>query len=239
MGATEQKTRVLTTGPTLADQAYQALRQEITTGRLEPAERVTERALADRLGVSPTPIREALRRLEHERLVVRSGTRSITIASPSPGRLHDLSMIEAALRGVAARLAAERATERERSAINAKFAEVDALPKKYTDDAKLRDNALRLTRELHKLIDEAAHSETLTDMIDTATAFDFTFRTRFAPELYAEGTTIKDRHDQHREIVGAILDRDGDRAEKLMREHIRGATEAFALVAEAAGQDPS
>jgi DNA-binding GntR family transcriptional regulator len=226
----------LTTGPTLADQAYQAIREEITTGRLEPAERVTERSLADRLGVSPTPIREALRRLEHERLVVRSDTRSITIASPSLAHLRDLSMIEAALRGVAARLAAERATERERAGIKAKFAEFDALPKRYSDDAKVRERALRLTRELHRLIDLAAHSDTLIDMIDTATAFDFTFRTRYAEQLYATGTTIRDRHEQHRAIVEAVVDGDPDKAERLMHDHIRTATETFASVAEAAAQ---
>jgi DNA-binding GntR family transcriptional regulator len=237
MGATEQRSRVLTTGPTLADQAYRAIREEITTGRLEPAERVTERALADRLGVSPTPVREALRRLEHERLVVRSDTRTITIASPSLDHLRDFSMIEAALRGVAARLAAERATERERAAIKAKFAEFDALPKRYSDDAKVRDRALRLTRDLHRMIDQAAHSETLIDMIDTATAFDFTFRTRFAEQLYAKGTTIKDRHEQHRGIVEAVVDGDADKAETLMRDHIQAATKTFASVAEAASRD--
>jgi DNA-binding GntR family transcriptional regulator len=228
---------VLTTGPTLADQAYQAIRDEITTGRFEPAERITERALADRLGVSPTPIREALRRLEHERLVVRSDTRTITIASPTLDHLRDLSMIEAALRGVAARLAAERATERERAAIKAKFAEFDALPKRYSSDTKIQERALRLTRDLHRLIDQAAHSDTLIDMIDTATAFDFTFRTRYAEQLYASGTRIKDRHEQHRAIVEAVLAGDPDNAERLMREHIQAATQTFAAVAEAAAQD--
>jgi DNA-binding GntR family transcriptional regulator len=227
----------LTTGPTLADQAYQAIREEITTGRLEPAAKVTERALADRLGVSPTPIREALRRLEHERLVVRSDTRTITIASPSLDHLRDLSMIEASLRGVAARLAAERATERERAAIKAKFEEFDALPKRYSGDAKVRERALRLTRDLHRLIDQAAHSDTLIDMIDTATAFDFTFRTQFAEQLYATGTRIKESHEQHRAIVKAVLNGEADEAEKLMRAHIQGATATFASVAEAAAQD--
>src|ERR1700730_2568284 len=103
----------LTTGPTLSDQAYRALREDITTGALQPGQRLTERSLAEHLGVSPTPVREALQRLEHERLIERDAVRAIRVADPSVARLHELSLIEAALRGVAARLAAERATAAE------------------------------------------------------------------------------------------------------------------------------
>ncbi len=110
--------RKLTTGPTLSDQAYRALRAEITSGELKPGQRVTERALADHLGVSPTPVREALQRLEHERLIERDAVRSIRVAEPSVARLYELALIEVALRGAAARLAAERATEAEVKAID-------------------------------------------------------------------------------------------------------------------------
>src|SRR5260370_40313115 len=103
----------LTTGPTLSDQAYRALREEITSGALQPGQRLTERSLAEHLGVSPTPVREALQRLEHERLIERDAVRAIRGADPSVARLHELSLIESALRGVAARLAAERAADHE------------------------------------------------------------------------------------------------------------------------------
>src|ERR1700686_3791615 len=103
----------LTTGPTLSDQAYRALREDITTGALQRGQRLTERALAQHLGVSPTPVREALQRLEHERLIERDAGRSIRVAEASVARLYELTLIEVALRGVAARLAADRATEQE------------------------------------------------------------------------------------------------------------------------------
>src|ERR1700756_4962000 len=105
--------QALSTGPTLADQAYRALREEIISGDLKPGERLTERHLAGRLGVSPTPIREALQRLEHEHLIQRTDTRRILVAEPSDRRLYELTLIEAALRGVSARLAAENATDKE------------------------------------------------------------------------------------------------------------------------------
>jgi DNA-binding GntR family transcriptional regulator len=80
---TPRQQRALSTGPTLADQAYRALREDIIEGRLQPGERITERQLAERLGVSPTPVREALGRLEHEQLIERSGMRRIQVAEPS------------------------------------------------------------------------------------------------------------------------------------------------------------
>src|SRR3979409_2676685 len=109
--------QALSTGPTLADQAYRALREEIISGKLKPGERLTERHLATRLGISPTPIREALQRLEHEHLIQRTDTRRILVAQTSVHRLYELTLIEAALRGAGARLAAENATHAELAAI--------------------------------------------------------------------------------------------------------------------------
>jgi len=117
----------LTTGPTLSDQAYKALREDITTGALKPGQRLTERGLAEHLGVSPTPVREALQRLEHERLIERDTVRAIRVADPSVARLRELSLIDVALRGVAARLAAERATAAEVAAIVAACDRAEAL----------------------------------------------------------------------------------------------------------------
>src|SRR3982074_1263803 len=114
--------RVLSIGPTLADQAYRALREEIINGKLKPGERLTERHLATRLGVSPTPIREALQRLEHEHLIQRTDTRRILVAEPSVHRLYELTLSEAAPRGAGARLAAENASERELASIQEAYA---------------------------------------------------------------------------------------------------------------------
>src|SRR5258705_6236860 len=72
---------VLERTESLGNRAYQALRQQIAAGGLVPGERVTERGLAARLGVSATPVREALRRLEQERLIERNRPRAVTIAA--------------------------------------------------------------------------------------------------------------------------------------------------------------
>lgn len=211
---------VLSIGPTLADQAYQALREEIISGKLRPGERLTERQLAERLGVSPTPVREALQRLEHEHLIQRTDTRRILVAEPSVRRLYELTLIEAALRGVGARLAAENATEKELVAIEQALAAFTKTPTPA--------RVLAAARRLHQLIDQASHNKTLSTMIATATAFDLQFRLETIPEIF--GTNRKmalERHREHATIVAAIKARDGETAEELMRQHILGATDTF------------
>jgi DNA-binding GntR family transcriptional regulator len=215
-----QRQQLLSTGPTLADQAYRALRDEIISGRLEPGERLTERHLAARLGVSPTPIREALQRLEHEHLIQRTDTRRILVAEPSIHRLYELTVIEAALRGVSARLAAENATDKELEAIARMHAEFTA--------TMTPDRVLAAARKLHELIDRASHNETLQSMIATATAFDWQFRVDTIPDIYGKNRKAAlARHREHGKIVAALNARDGQTAERLMREHILGATGAF------------
>jgi DNA-binding GntR family transcriptional regulator len=212
--------QVLSTGPTLADQAYRALREEIISGKLGPGERLTERHLATRLGVSPTPIREALQRLEHEHLIQRTDTRRILVAEPSVHRMYELTLIEASLRGTGARLAAENATETELAAIQEMYAAFA--------DTMTPEQALAAARKLHALIDQASHNETLITMIATATAFDWQFRLETIPDVFGSNQrTALDRHREHGKIVKALKARDGESAEKLMREHILGATGAF------------
>jgi DNA-binding GntR family transcriptional regulator len=217
---TARRQQVLSIGPTLADQAYAALREEIISGTLKPGEPLTERHLATRLGVSPTPIREALQRLEHEHLIQRTDTRRILVAEPSVHRLYELTLIEAALRGTGARLAAENATEKELAAIQETHAA-------FTD-TMTPERVLATARKLHKLIDQASHNETLITMIATATAFDWQFRLETIPDIFGNNQeTALERHREHGKIVKALKARDGETAEQLMRQHILRATDAF------------
>jgi DNA-binding GntR family transcriptional regulator len=212
--------QALSIGPTLSDQAYRALREEIISGKLKPGERLTERHLATRLGVSPTPIREALQRLEHEHLIQRTDTRRLLVTEPSVHRLYELTVIEAALRGVGARLAAENATDRDLAAIEGTYTG-------FTD-TMTPEQALAAARKLHEQIDQASHNETLIAMIATATAFDWQFRLSTIPDVFGDNRkAARERHREHGKIVRALMARDGQAAERLMREHILGATDGF------------
>jgi DNA-binding GntR family transcriptional regulator len=226
-----EDSRKLTTGPTLSDQAYRTLREEITTGQLKPGQRVTERALADHLGVSPTPVREALQRLEQERLIERDAVRAIRVAEPSVPRLYELALIEVALRGVAARLAAERATgpEVQRIVEACDRAETLAASADWSE-ARVRD-ILKVTRGFHRQVDEAAHTQTLIDMISTATAFDWAFRLKWSVDSHPDQASLHRSLEQHRSVAAAIEARDGQAAEAAMRRHSESRANAFLAIA--------
>jgi DNA-binding GntR family transcriptional regulator len=215
------QTMKLTVVPSLGDQAYRVLRQRIADGEYPAGQRVTERGLAAELGVSPTPVREAIRRLEHERLLERLDGRTLTIAQPSVHRLYELSLIEGALAGVAAQLAASSATQRELEAIRATHEEAAALvpsARTVADGIEI----LRLTRQTHQLIYEASHNPQLIDMIATAGAFDWRVRVESIRRLgdsYPSSEGLRD----HEAIVEALEARDGLLAESLMREHVSSA----------------
>jgi DNA-binding GntR family transcriptional regulator len=211
----------LTTSPSLADQAYVVLRREIADGDFIPGQRVTERGLAGQLGVSPTPVREAIRRLEHERLLERLDGRTLTVAQPSVHRLYELSLIEAALAGVAAKLAAESATDRELKAIRGAHEQaLHSIPSARTVEDGIE--IVRLARQTHQLIYEASHNVQLLDMIATAGAFDWRVRVESVRRLgpaYPSKTGL----DDHTAIIASLEARDSDSAETLMREHVAAA----------------
>jgi DNA-binding GntR family transcriptional regulator len=209
--------RKLSTGASLADQAYAALRADITGGRFAPGERVTERALASQLGISPTPVREAIARLEHERLFERDG-RVLSVAAPSITRLRQLVRIQAVLRGLSARFAAVDGSETELAEIARAHDQARLVQRADRAVEDVASDLLARTREFHARIDEASHNPMLVDMIATATAFDWAFRLEAASTLgplYPVREALREHHD----IVVALRARDGERAEQLMVAH--------------------
>lgn len=222
--------RKLATGPTLSDQAYRALREDITSGTLKAGEKLTERALAQSLGVSATPVREALQRLEQERLIVRGDARTITVSNPGDEQLYALTLIEGALRGVAARLAAERATDGEILRLRETCQSAEQRLAETAAGSAHSSQVLQVTRRFHELVDSAAHDKTLVDMIATATAFDWAFRVKWSTTVHRHEAGAAEPLRQHRQIAEAIARRDGEAAEAIMRAHIAGATAAFMAV---------
>jgi DNA-binding GntR family transcriptional regulator len=112
---------------TLADQVYTRLRTAVQDGSLRPGEKITERDLAARLQVSPTPVREALRQLIHERVVERAGTRALRIADYDPVTMDEIAETEARLAGLAARFAARKRTDALVAELAADLAKSDPL----------------------------------------------------------------------------------------------------------------
>jgi DNA-binding GntR family transcriptional regulator len=188
---------------TTADAVYQALRHSILQGDLAPGERLRSDALANELRVSRTPVREALRKLEAEGLVARSGS-GLIVRALSEQDLTELFYVREALEGMAARLAAENATPSEKAEIRELLEDMEALRRRGEVEA-LR----RLTGEFHQLVCRASHNNCL---LQSLKALLDTIRQIQTSTLYGEGRPVE-AIKEHRDLLRAIEARDGDRAE--------------------------
>ncbi|WCO68086.1 GntR family transcriptional regulator [Iamia majanohamensis] len=215
--------------PTLADQAYDALREAIISGELAPQEKITERGLAARLAVSPTPVREALRRLEQDQLVDRTGPRTVQVTAFDDDRAAELRLVEGNLRAVAARLAASNARPDQLARIERLLDEGDAEHARLQARAQAGEplavedlaDLLRITRGFHTAVNEASGNPVLLRLLSMVDAFSLAHRRpRLRGELRDDrGLDIARRYAEHRAVFAAVRDGDGPEAERLMRDH--------------------
>jgi DNA-binding GntR family transcriptional regulator len=195
-----------------AEFVYESLRDAIWDGRIAVGERVREEEIARNLGVSRTPVREALQRLHQRGLLVFGAGRGLTVASLSQHQVLQLYAMREILEGSAARFAAEHATAPE-------IALLWRLQKDLCKPDHGTMALVTLNRQLHQAIYEAAHNQyliqTLSMLHDSlALLHSTTFR---VPSRRLESD------EEHRRIVEAIEQHNPERAEEAARQHIRQA----------------
>lgn len=219
------------TSTTLAEQVYEAMRQAIISGELSPGERITERGLAERFAVSPTPIREALRRLEQDHLVERHGPRSVQITDVGQDAGEEIVLVEGSLRALAARLAAKKATTVQLERMERLLAAGDKEIKRHRASAE-QDHRLstadlapllQITRDFHAALNEASNSPVLHRLLNLVDAFSRIHRLhRVQGELRIGADAYQvmvRRYDEHRDMLDAVAKGDAESAERLMVAH--------------------
>ena len=188
--------------------AHALILDAIDQGTYRPGDRLVESELADRFGVSRTPIREALQRLETQRLLTRDG-RSLIVASLDHAQMAELYAVRQELEALAARLAAQHAAMEEIQVLREM---VEA------DRALLADpQALaRANRRFHYQIHLASHNRYLVQQLDLVyRSMALMARTSLAAKGRGEKALA-----EHSEIVEAIAARDGERAARALRDHL-------------------
>lgn len=188
--------------------AYHLILEAIDTGEYKPGDRLVESDLAERFGVSRTPIREALQRLETQSLLTRDG-RSLIVSSLDHNQLAELYVVRAELEGLAANLAARHATPEE----------VRVLRDMVTEDAKLMDDPkamARANRRFHKQIHLASHNRFLVQQLDLVHR---SMALMATTSLAALGRP-EDALAEHDAIVTAIEKGDSEAAGNALRAHI-------------------
>ncbi|KJZ21035.1 GntR family transcriptional regulator [Loktanella sp. S4079] len=188
--------------------AYTMILEAIDGHTYKPGDRLVESELAERFGVSRTPIREALQRLETQSLLTRDG-RSLIVASLDHTQLSELYVVRGELEGLAARLAARHAAPEE----------IKVLRDMLEDDRKLVGDPMALSRanrRFHKQIHLASHNRFLVQQLDLVHRSMALLATT---SLAAEGRGAETL-DEHTVIVEAIEAGDGDAAYRALRDHI-------------------
>jgi DNA-binding GntR family transcriptional regulator len=205
----------LTRPQPLAEQAYQAIREGIATGLFGAGQCVTERSLAGRLKVSPTPVREALRRLEQEGLIERVSARKLRVVDHSPATLRELMLASAALRAMEARFATQKITD---AALVRMAALVDALAAPQADQTGL--DLLRIAREFEMEIEKAADNAALRALIESLSVVGQERRARSIEFVRRHTAIAAERLQGYRDILAALCTRDPDAVEKTFRRQV-------------------
>jgi DNA-binding GntR family transcriptional regulator len=209
-GALPGSLAVNTNVESLTERVYVALREAIVSKRLAPGETVTEAKLAAQLGISKTPVREALLKLRESRLVEPNGRRGLRIVQPSIDAVRDAVQIREGLEGIAARLAAERADSNQRDRI------LKAAQASYQGDAPIaHDDKSDWDWHFHDLVSAAAGNEHLRQMIADVRAFTETLQRR---DVHFDNTRMR-ATELHLEVAAAISEGRADQAEDAMRRH--------------------
>jgi DNA-binding GntR family transcriptional regulator len=197
---------------------FEALQAEILEGAIRPGDRLKEADLAERFGLSRTPVREALRRLETRGLLVHEPHKGMVVAQLEPSAVGELYVMREMLDGAAAALAAQHATE----------TEIAAMEDQVARDRVIEDRPDHLAasnRAFHAAIYRAAHNRFLVKSSDAlAEALALLGPTTLSAEGRAHESV-----DEHAAIVTAIRLRDSRAAEAAARHHIRNAFRARLL----------
>jgi DNA-binding GntR family transcriptional regulator len=212
----------------LADRAYDAIREDILRGRLAPGSPLSRRRLAEDLGMSVVPLAEALRRLEDDRLVesrARAGTRVRVHTDEDVRELYEL---REALETQSARLFSQRATPGQRTEVRRLAEQLDVLFSRLAasaDDAEFRYAVHTHHVQFHMRVAEHARSALLKAMIERQHVlilnwlFDLTGRRTPLPPGF------------HARLAEALVSRDVERADAAMRAHVRyGLTEVVGQI---------
>jgi DNA-binding GntR family transcriptional regulator len=199
---------------TKTDYAYAALRERIMSGALPHGSPVSQEALAAEINVSTTPLREAMRRLASEGLVILDAHRDARVAPLTAEEARSLFEVRQQLDPLAVRLAAERRSEADSTRIKAAAKSLEPL------DAGSGVDALDAHRAFHAALYRASHNDLLIGLLDGLWDKADRYR-RAALETREDSAADRARvQEEHKAMMEAVLDGDPDTAEEAMRRHV-------------------
>lgn len=199
----------------LRAKVFKVLEEDILSGKLQPGDSLIETKLSDELGVSRTPIREAIRQLELEDLVRIIPNKGAVVLGVSPQDIHDIYTIRMLIEGLAARWAAEKITPEEIKQLK----ESVELSEFYTLKSDMQ-HLQELDSRFHEIIYDACKSKPLRH---TLTTFHHYIKRARASSFETPGRAKK-ALEEHKAILEAIMDKNPEKAAKLACDHVKNAS---------------
>jgi len=202
----------------LPEEVARRIRGMISKGVLRKGDRILESDLSETLGVSRTPLREALRSLTAEGLVERRPHRGAYVAEPSMNQIEDMFEVMSFLEGLCARIATEKASDSQIQELEKLHDRLErhhrtSQPEKY----------LEVNEKFHSLLQELVGNEALNDVINGLRKKILLYRYR---QLY-QPRRFEASMNEHRALMAAIRERRSEDAERLMKIHLANQCEAL------------
>jgi DNA-binding GntR family transcriptional regulator len=213
-------------GRNASAEAARLIREGIVGGRLRPGQRLKEEHLAAELGLSRTPVREALVLLSAEGLLDMQPNRGATVRHYTPEEIRDVYGLRAVLEGYAARLAAQRVTPERVEALEESCDRFEVLCRGEDVPALIAENGL-----FHDAILDSAGVDQLVGMVRSVVELPLVYKSFlwYSPEQRQMSTHY------HRQILKGLRARDSERAELAMKEHVFEARDFLVVKLEEAG----
>ncbi len=204
-------------GVSVREKTYEHLKSNIFAGRFAPGERLAEEHLAEELGVSRTPVREALHKLEQDGLIEPMESRGFCIPRDSSEEIEDLFELRTVLEGYTLRIICERITEEQISALEAIIDKAEEALRRQQIEEVFNWNT-RFHDSLHDLV---ADKRRFHSMIVNMRKYVLRYRKDTLQNLGA----AKRASDGHRQILLALRLKESDLCERMMRTHIQQSKE--------------
>jgi DNA-binding GntR family transcriptional regulator len=218
------------------EQAYQSIRLDILSGAIKPGERLREEDLVKRVGVSRTPVREALRRLEADGYTIVEANRGATVASHSKRDVDEIYGLRALLEGHAARRAATRITTEQLAHMERLNIQIDALANEITlDETQKQMRRIELNQAFHQVVLDACDNARLAALIRQLAQVALSAQTfaHYGPKDLVRSS------DHHEELIRALRSGHPDWSEATMRSHVHNARQVMTILADTHAEDQS
>ena len=203
---------------TTAKRIYDALIEELVSGHLLRGEKLQEREIADYFQVSRTPLREALRKLEHDGFLINKPYRGVFVCNYTMDEIEKLFELRLELEAMAARLASERASNEDIDKLNKMIKLFEKILSRNS-----KDETIRATAELHMLIAKASGNPWLYKIINQIQIHCSLLR----HQAHLDSERSEAFFKEHQTLVEAIGARDAEKAVQVARQHVESARQFF------------